>query len=79
MEKAEQEWHILNLIADMEIMRSILGALTVSMLPDNAVDLLIEELDIPLIIEGAPVNFTNAAAERMAEKIAIFRARKRGG
>ena len=75
MTKAQQERHILKLIADIEIMRSILGALTVAILPDEAIDLLVEQLDIPT---DSPIGATNAAADRMAEQISIFRARKAG-
>ena len=75
MTNAERDWHILNLIADMEIMRSILGVLTVAILPDDAIDLLVEQLDIPT---DSPIGATDAAADRMAEQISICRARKAG-
>ena len=71
----ERDEALLSLLAEAEMMRSIVGILCVWTLPDDAIDVLVDELEVPLThpLGGA----TNAAADRIAGKIAELRNRKR--
>lgn len=73
------EHRILGIYADLEVMRSALAVLCVYALPDDVLDALIEDLDVPEIGSDPFTQATNAAAERFSEKLAHGRARKRGG
>ena len=78
MNGAERDQLLLGLCADVEIMRSILGVLCIWILPDDAIDRLIDELDVPDFRKEIPVKITNAAADRMASKLSELRHRKKG-
>lgn len=75
----EMEELLINLTHDFEHLQSLVAFLCVEKLPGPAIDVLIEELDIP-ITEGATSTenaVANAAADRMARKLSNLRARLR--
>ena len=70
---------ILSIYADLAIMQSVLAVVSVYTLPDDVLDTLIEDLDIPELAGGPFAELANAAADRFASKLAKGRARKRRG
>ena len=63
------EFRLLALTADVEIMRLVLAVLCVHTLPDDALDRLIDFLEIPEVGSDPFSQHVNLAAERLVERI----------
>ena len=70
------ESRILELEVEVEFLRSLLVVLSVYVLPDDALDTAIEDIDIPVSGLEA-MSIVNRVSDRLANKLAKGRARKR--
>lgn len=71
------EHRLLALTADVEMMRLVLAVLCVQTFPDDALDRLIDFLEIPEVGSDPLSHHVNLAAERLVERIVIERAGRR--
>ncbi len=69
------EWRLMNLYADVEVFRSILARLLIETQSDSWVALLLEELEVPEVGSDPFTQVSNAALDRMAQRIAELRGR----
>ena len=73
----ERDQMLRDLRADVEVIRALVATLSVLYIPDDALDLVIETLDVPLVGASEDEGVTNAAIDRMANEIADLRRWKR--
>ena len=78
MDDEERDRMMFRLYAEVEILKSLCAVLSTAVLPDDTIDAMIEELDIPTLGFGEDeTKILHAACERLAQKFSEHRRRKR--